>query len=296
MKKIITLILSVVCMNVMLHAQSQSEARSSRNYFGEATAARPEIALEQAKNNFVAKIRVDMLKDVQFRKADPFTCRKIAEQAKVYQAKKGKQDLAIVYIPKNELKRLYAEVVMFDELPDDGLDEFGNIRDQLATTTTPATSEPIRVIAEDTPPIKQPEQQPVQVDRTATQPVVSQPVTSEPVVQQPVSQPTTVVQSTQGAPAKTGNQYLDEILEAHNLFELNDFFTRGKNSGALAYGRLETLTAPENSYLLVYQPDGTIVAVYDKGSNTRRNLRTGVVENYATAFNNIKIIWFQLYR
>jgi hypothetical protein len=100
----------------------------------------------------------------------------------------------------------------------------------------------------------------------------------------------------QGTPVKTGNKYLDEILEAHNLFELNDFFTRGKNAGALAYGRLETMTAPENSYLLLYQPNGTIVAVYDRGTNTRRNLRTGAVENYATAFDNIKIIWFQLYQ
>ncbi len=305
MKKTITLIVLAVCTCLMSYAQSESEARSSKNYYGVGAAANQEAAVEKAKTDLAGKIRPDMMKDAQFRKADGATCRKIADQGKVFLSKKGSTITAIVYIPKDELKRAYAEAVMFDALPDDGLDESGNPRDPSAPAPAPAVNKTITEL----PVAEQPVQVVVVTENkpaTTTQPVVV-PQQTAPVTQptttttQPAAQPVVVTpppaqQPVQGTPAKTGNKLLDEILDAHNLFELNDFFTKGKNTGALAYGRLNTMTAPENSYLLLYQPDGTIVAVYDKGSATRKNLRTGTTENYANMFDNVKIIWFQLYQ
>ena len=290
MKNTITFFLLAACINIMSYAQTEADARSSRHYFGEGVAASEDAALNAAKADFVTKIKPDMRTDVQFRKLDDATCWKIANMAKTFTTQKGSRYTVIVSLPKNELKRAYAEAVMFDVIPDDGLDEFGNLRAPDAEYQ-PIAMIPVKVQEENKPPqeITKP-QEVVRQEITGTQ---NAPVSQEVVRPPEVVRPSEVV----AAPydARTGNAMLDEILAAHNVFELSDFFIRERNKGSLAYGMPNTMTTPGNSYLIVYQRDGTIVAVYDKGTSMRKNLRTGVVEDYTTRYSDVRIMWFQLY-
>ncbi|GHT24514.1 hypothetical protein FACS189430_09550 [Bacteroidia bacterium] len=269
----------LLCGYAALQAQSMGEAKAISNYWGEGRAGNKDAAIKAAKTAFAAKIKPELMKDAQYRKADGGTCWKIADLAQVFIS----GTTAVVYIPKSELKRVYAEATMFDELPDDGLDEFGNLvaddnRQQKVVERPPVV---------ESPPVAEAPQAKAEKAVEKPKPVVAE-KTAQPVVEKPQ-------QTVAASPAKTGNKILDEILDAHNLFELTELFNKSKNAGALVYGRLGTMTASENSYLLLYKQDGTIVAVYDKGTSTRKNLRTGTTENYASSFDNVKIIWFQLY-
>lgn len=312
MKKLLILLL-FVCGYAALQAQNLSEAKSARNYYGEATASGEDAAVRSAKTSLIAKFKPDMMQDPLFRKADVITCGKMADQAQVVVSGSGNRTTAVAYIPKEELRRVYAEVTMFDKLPDDGLDEFGVPIDGSNVAAVPASGGGGTTNASSGANVANTSVTTTSETSTAGTGTTSiSTAETSTVANTTVANTTTANTSATGTtgtgitsittapeseyrPVKTGNPILDEMIEAINIIEISELLTKGKNNGSLAYGRLSTMTSPENSYLLVYKPDGTIVAIYDKGSAARRNLRTGNTENYRSAFDNVKFIWFQLY-
>ena len=284
MKNSIIIVL-VACASIMTYAQTEIDARSSNNFFGEGKASSQEAALGMAKNDFIAKIKPAMKTDVQIRKMDDVTCWKIVNTAKVFTTQKGNAYTVVVALPKNELKRAYAEAVMFDVLPEDNLDEFGipvNPGEKKEQTAGTDTSADVGTIAPTPAPAPAPAPAPTP--------------TPTPTPPAPTPAPVEPSPAPAAKPAPTGNALLDEILGAYNIFELSDFFVKERNKGSLAYGMPNTMTTPGNSYLVYYQNDGTIAAVYDKGSEMRKNLLTGVVENHLNKYRSFRYLWFQLYQ
>ena len=297
MKFYVIIFVLAACTSIMSHAQIDAGARTSSNFFGEGTAASQDAALGIAKNDFIAKIKPAMRNDVQIRKLDDVTCWKIANLAMVYTDQRGSSFTVVITLPKNELRRAYAEAVMFDVLPEDDLDEFGIPRDkQYAESATDQgqvqNQTQVQGQVQNQTQVQEQVQNQTQVqhqDQVRNQVQIAEnqplPVTSENFPTPPV-----------GKPAPTGNALLDEILGAYNIFELSDFFLKERNRGSLAYGMSNTMTTPGNSYLIYYQNDGTIAAVYDKGSENRKNLLTGATENHITKYRNFRYLWFQLYQ
>ncbi|MCD7851303.1 MAG: hypothetical protein LUH63_17270 [Parabacteroides sp.] len=55
------------------------------------------------------------------------------------------------------------------------------------------------------------------------------------------------------------------------------------------------MTAPERSYILVFNNDRQIIAILDKGKTERRNLLTGKTDDRIGNYTGMKAIWFQLF-
>ena len=85
---------------------------------------------------------------------------------------------------------------------------------------------------------------------------------------------------------------LRKILHARNFFELREIMEPLKESGDIVdYGKYASMKNPKDCYLIVYDPAGNICAWLDKGSDLRRNLKTGKddsVKNY----RGCGAIWF----
>ena len=92
----------------------------------------------------------------------------------------------------------------------------------------------------------------------------------------------------------TNNPVLDEILPCKTIREVTVVFENYKKKGKLAYGRAGTNLSSENSWLMIYNQAGEIIAFLDKGQGTtRRNLLTG--EQVSTQSFNAAQIWFQIF-
>lgn len=59
------------------------------------------------------------------------------------------------------------------------------------------------------------------------------------------------------------------------------------------YGKYATLTDPEEAYLIIYDPEGRIRAVFGKGDSIRKNLVTGKDDSIKN-YHGCGAIWFKL--
>ena len=87
---------------------------------------------------------------------------------------------------------------------------------------------------------------------------------------------------------------LDEILACKTVREAGDVFENYKKKGKLAYGRTGTNLSSDNSWLMIYNQAGEIIAFLDKGQGvTRKNLLTG--EQVSAQSYNAAQLWFQIF-
>ena len=88
---------------------------------------------------------------------------------------------------------------------------------------------------------------------------------------------------------------LGQIVKAPSAREVNKLLADNKKNGKAVYGSMETMTHPENVYVVVYKKTGEIVAILDKGSvNSRRDLITGEMKN-KDIYQGNQVVWFQIY-
>jgi hypothetical protein len=91
---------------------------------------------------------------------------------------------------------------------------------------------------------------------------------------------------------KKDNGVLKKILHAKNFFELREIMEPLKERGDIVdYGKYASMKNPADCYLIVYDPAGNICAWLDKGSDTRRNLKTGK-EDTVKNYRGCGAIWF----
>lgn len=67
-----------------------------------------------------------------------------------------------------------------------------------------------------------------------------------------------------------------------------------QDDGRLVYGRIATLTSPEQAYLIIIK-DGKLIAVLDKGKGQRLNLRTKEME-VVKKYQGHAIIWMKTFK
>lgn len=96
-------------------------------------------------------------------------------------------------------------------------------------------------------------------------------------------------------PESTNISILDDLLTAKDVNQASVLLTKYNRLGKLVYGKPGTNLAPHQSYLMVYNKQGNIVAILDKGSdNERTNLMNGEKATLQS-FPSTTYIWFQLY-
>lgn len=87
---------------------------------------------------------------------------------------------------------------------------------------------------------------------------------------------------------------LEKIKKAKDFFELKEILEPLKQSGEiLEYGKYATMQEPEECYLIVYDKAGNILALLDKGSDKRKNLKTNK-EDSIVNYRGCGAIWFKL--
>lgn len=128
---------------------------------------------------------------------------------------------------------------------------------------------------------------------------VAAPVTEPIVVKDSLPQKDTVVSESvrhllmQNYLGRKGG-VLEQIKKAKTFFELKDIIEPLKKSGDITdYGKFATAEKPEECYLIVYDPAGNIRALLGKGTETRKNLKTGKDDNIAN-YRGCGAIWFKL--
>lgn len=113
------------------------------------------------------------------------------------------------------------------------------------------------------------------------------------VVEQPeVPQPVNVENPLETLP-ESSRILLTTLLAKQTFKEAIAYLSEMKEKGSAIYGRIKTMTSPENSYLAIVK-NGQLVTVLDKGKAIRINLKTNVsepVKNYV----GYGIIWFQIF-
>ena len=167
------------------------------------------------------------------------------------------------------------------------------------------------VFDKNTPKVKMSDNPATQVKTppTADQPVKPQPVAdtnvtpaSETVqlkVEEPkvsaTEQPQTDTVVTPVPKKVQADGLLGEILNATSYNEVLKILDRNKRTGKAVHGNMNTLTAPEKAYLLVYKESGEIVAILEKGSrNNRKDLLSGEIKEKEIQTQN-QVIWFILF-
>jgi hypothetical protein len=128
---------------------------------------------------------------------------------------------------------------------------------------------------------------------------VAAPVTEPIVVKDSLPQKDTVVSESvrhllmQNYLGRKGG-VLEQIKKAKTFFELKNIIEPLKKSGDITdYGKFATAEKPEECYLIVYDPAGNIRALLGKGTETRKNLKTGKDDNIAN-YRGCGAIWFKL--
>lgn len=90
------------------------------------------------------------------------------------------------------------------------------------------------------------------------------------------------------------NATLEKIKSLKSFTELRGTLVPLKQQGEItAYGKYSTMTEPEESYLIIYDPNGRIRAILSKGDKTRKNLNTGKDDSIKN-YRGCGAIWFKL--
>lgn len=93
----------------------------------------------------------------------------------------------------------------------------------------------------------------------------------------------------------SGNERLDRIIAMKTISQVQAYFVAEKKAGRMMFGKMSSAVKPENCYLLIFSRDGKVVAVLDRGKDSRVNLTTGKAGDSHTNYQGYGVIWFLLY-
>jgi len=88
----------------------------------------------------------------------------------------------------------------------------------------------------------------------------------------------------------TAEDILTRILTITEFGDIGPYFQQLKANHKIVYGKYATMTSPENCYMLIYNKEGKVVAILDKGH--RKNLRTQE-EDSLKNYSGCGALWFQ---
>ena len=118
----------------------------------------------------------------------------------------------------------------------------------------------------------------------------------EPVVQVNPVTPATVIKEEpkKVVPTKPKNAALEKILRLTTFYDLEKTIEPLRIEGKVkSYGKYATMKNPEECYLIIYDTDANIRAVLGKGTDSRKNLRTGK-DDTEKAYKGCGALWFML--
>ncbi len=115
-----------------------------------------------------------------------------------------------------------------------------------------------------------------------------------PVVEvQPEPRQSVVVENPLKSLPESSRAMLTTLLSKQTFKEAISYLYEMKEKGRMIYGRIKTMTSPENSYLVIVK-NGQLITVLNKGKATRVNLKTNTLEP-VTNYMGYGIIWFQIF-
>ncbi len=94
---------------------------------------------------------------------------------------------------------------------------------------------------------------------------------------------------------KTGNLILDELTAFRSVRDIQPYLEKKKQLGDLMFGKMSSNLSLENSYLIIFNKNGEIKALLDKGTNSRRNLMTGKTDDNLSNYRDYGVVWIQLF-
>lgn len=130
----------------------------------------------------------------------------------------------------------------------------------------------------------------VAVDSVAVDSAVE---TAPAVEAQPEPRKPVVVESPLESLPASSRDMLNTLLAKQTFKEAISYLYEMKEKGRMIYGRIKTMTSPENSYLAIVK-NGQLVTVLNKGKAIRVNLKTNTPEPIAN-YIGYGIIWFQIF-
>lgn len=90
------------------------------------------------------------------------------------------------------------------------------------------------------------------------------------------------------------NQDVNALLALDTYQSVIFYLDAMQDDGRLVYGRIATLTAPEQAYLIIVK-DSKLVTILDKGKGERMNLKTKQMET-ASKYRGHAIIWMKTFK
>lgn len=118
----------------------------------------------------------------------------------------------------------------------------------------------------------------------------------ETVVQANPVTPATVIKEEpkKVVPTKPKNDALEKILKLTSFYDLEKTIEPLRIDGKVkSYGKYATMKNPEECYLIIYDTDANIRAILGKGTDSRKNLRTGK-DDTERAYKGCGAFWFIL--
>lgn len=118
----------------------------------------------------------------------------------------------------------------------------------------------------------------------------------ETVVQANPVTPATVIKEEpkKVVPTKPKNDALEKLLKLTSFYDLEKTIEPLRIEGKIkSYGKYATMKNPEECYLIIYDTDANIRAILGKGTDSRKNLRTGK-DDTERAYKGCGAFWFIL--
>lgn len=118
----------------------------------------------------------------------------------------------------------------------------------------------------------------------------------EPVVLANPVTPATVIKEEpkKVVPTKPKNDALEKLLKLTSFYDLEKTIEPLRIEGKVkSYGKYATMKNPEECYLIIYDTDANIRAILGKGTDSRKNLRTGK-DDTERAYKGCGAFWFIL--
>lgn len=144
----------------------------------------------------------------------------------------------------------------------------------------------------------------VRKEKESVKPIKEEPAKPVKKEKEPTSQPlveakTPETKKTEKAVTDTqvvfDSKILRQIIQATDPDELNNLLYELKQLHDIMYGKIKYMTAPEQSYILIFDKNRERIAILDKGIQTRTNLITGKKDDSIQNYKGMRAMWFQIF-
>ena len=90
------------------------------------------------------------------------------------------------------------------------------------------------------------------------------------------------------------DEVLEKILQVRSFYDLEKTMKPLKEEGKIVdFGKYTTMSDPANSYLIIYDQEANIKAVLGKGTDSRKNLKTGANDSEKN-YRGCGAIWYKV--